>query len=278
MRTNEIRSTRRRCRVQRLAPGLAREPRRRRRHARLGAVRSRQRVPHAGQGRHARRVAHDPHRRRPHRGLVRRWPTRCGSARATPCDRVRQAADTAVTLVQNNLPKALPKVSCPRCSRPPSPRRSARRSRPRTKKRAAKTVKRGTRRDQGAHGQVILRYHCARTGTARSPCTPMRSTMPDNDGLRARDARPDARRARSARIAREEPASASRSPAAGRSAASTRSARCSRSPIRSTASISTTSTSTSACRRAASSPRRSPTASRRRRCTGCSSTTAPTRR
>ncbi len=44
------------------------------------------------------------------------------------------------------------------------------------------------------------------------------------------------------------------------------------------ASTSTTSTSTSACRRAASSPPRSPTASRRRRCTGCSSPTASTRR
>ena len=66
--------------------------------------------------------------------------------------------------------------------------------------------------------------------------------------------------------------------AAARSAASTRSARCWRSPIRSTASTSTTSTSTSACRPAASSPRRSPTASRRRRCTGSSSTTAPTPR
>ena len=57
---------------------------------------------------------------------------------------VRQAADTAVSLVQNNLPKALPKVTLP-AMLTPAKKRAAKAKRA-TKARAVKAVKRGTRR------------------------------------------------------------------------------------------------------------------------------------
>jgi hypothetical protein len=52
-------------------------------------------------------------------------------ARSTMRETVRQAADTAVTLVQNNLPKSLPKVTLPSMLAPAKP----------AKKRAAKAVR-----------------------------------------------------------------------------------------------------------------------------------------
>lgn len=54
-------------------------------------------------------------------------------ARNTMSNTVRQAADTAVTLVQNNLPKSLPKVTLPSMLAPAKP----------AKKRAAKAVRAG---------------------------------------------------------------------------------------------------------------------------------------
>ncbi|MCC6198175.1 MAG: phasin family protein [Burkholderiales bacterium] len=52
-------------------------------------------------------------------------------ARSTMSSTVRQAADTAATLVQNNLPKSLPKVTLPSMLAPAKP----------AKKRAAKPVR-----------------------------------------------------------------------------------------------------------------------------------------
>jgi Poly(hydroxyalcanoate) granule associated protein (phasin) len=68
-------------------------------------------------------------------------------ARHTVQSTVRQAADSAVTLVQNKLPKALPKVMLPAmlASAKPAKKRAAKPARV-TKKRAVKAVKRGTRR------------------------------------------------------------------------------------------------------------------------------------
>lgn len=65
-------------------------------------------------------------------------------ARSTMSDTVRQAADTAVTLVQNNLPKSLPKVTLPSMLAPakPAKKRAAKASRP---GKARKTVKRAKR-------------------------------------------------------------------------------------------------------------------------------------
>ena len=60
---------------------------------------------------------------------------------------VRQAADTAVTLVQNNLPKALPKVTLPAMLTPAKPaKKRAAKAKRATKARAVKAVKRGARR------------------------------------------------------------------------------------------------------------------------------------
>jgi hypothetical protein len=68
-------------------------------------------------------------------------------ARDTMQATVRQAADTAVTLVQNNLPKSLPKVTLPAMLAPakPAKKRAVKATRA-TNKRAAKTVKRVARR------------------------------------------------------------------------------------------------------------------------------------
>ena len=68
---------------------------------------------------------------------------------------VKQAADTAVTLVQNNLPKALPKVTLPAMLTPATTRkaskRTARKTRvAKTKTRATKSVKRGKRSAKAA--------------------------------------------------------------------------------------------------------------------------------
>ena len=68
----------------------------------------------------------------------------------------RAGADTAVTLVQNNLPKSLPKVELPAMlARPRVPakasKRTARKTRvAKTKTRATKTVKRGKRSGKAA--------------------------------------------------------------------------------------------------------------------------------
>jgi hypothetical protein len=68
-------------------------------------------------------------------------------ARSTVQTTVRQAADTAITLVQNNLPKSLPKVTLPSMLAPakPAKKRAAKAARS-TKARNAKIVKRGVRR------------------------------------------------------------------------------------------------------------------------------------
>ena len=179
------------------------------------------------------------------------------------------------------LPKALPSVELPAMLRA-APSREDARAKPREDRQGARREDREARearREARERRYVTLRYHRAPNGSRRSGArdsTPMRSTHAG--AATRRRARAPARRRARADAATRAAASASRSPAAVRSAASTKSARCSRSPTRSTASTSTTSTSTSACRPAASSPPRSRTASRRRRCTGCSSTTAPTPR
>ena len=71
-------------------------------------------------------------------------------ARTTVSSTVKQAADTAVTLVQNNLPKSLPKVKLPAMLTPAvtaKPGKRAKRTTPatKTKTRATKAVKRGKR-------------------------------------------------------------------------------------------------------------------------------------
>ena len=73
-------------------------------------------------------------------------------ARTTVKSTVRQAATTAVTLVQNNLPKSLPKVTLPamlRTSSPAKSKRAVKKTAAKTKRgiktRAAKTVKRAKR-------------------------------------------------------------------------------------------------------------------------------------
>lgn len=73
-------------------------------------------------------------------------------ARTTVSTTVKQAADTAVTLVQNNLPKALPKVKLPAMLTPAaSAKASKRKTRvTKTKTRATKAVKRGTRKLKAA--------------------------------------------------------------------------------------------------------------------------------
>ena len=82
------------------------------------------------------------------------------NARTTVSTTVRQAADTAVTLVQNNLPRSLPKVKLPAMLALPAKVKAARakaaakkRAGPAkrvAKKRTAKTVKRGTRKVRAA--------------------------------------------------------------------------------------------------------------------------------
>jgi Poly(hydroxyalcanoate) granule associated protein (phasin) len=78
-------------------------------------------------------------------------------ARTTVSATVRQAADTAVTLVQNNLPKSLPMVTLPSMlssvTSAKGRKTSAKRGRPAKRvatKRAVKAVKRGTRKTRGA--------------------------------------------------------------------------------------------------------------------------------
>ena len=70
--------------------------------------------------------------------------------RATVQSTVKQAAETAVTLVQNNMPKSLPKVTLPSMLKISSPARKTKRAVKKTtarakrvtKSRTAKTVKR----------------------------------------------------------------------------------------------------------------------------------------
>ncbi len=72
-------------------------------------------------------------------------------ARTTVQSTVRQAAETAVTLVQKNLPKSLPKVTLPAMLQTSAakPKRAAKQTTARAKRvikwRAAKTVKRAKR-------------------------------------------------------------------------------------------------------------------------------------
>ncbi len=73
-------------------------------------------------------------------------------ARTTVQSTVRQAAETAVTLVQNNLPKSLPKVTLPamlKTSQPVKAKRAVKKSAVKTKRvvrtRATKAVKRAKR-------------------------------------------------------------------------------------------------------------------------------------
>lgn len=77
--------------------------------------------------------------------------------RSTVSTTVRQAADTAVTLVQTNLPKSLPKVKLPAMLKTgvvAKPRAAAKKRAVKatrgTKARTAKVVKRGTRKARSA--------------------------------------------------------------------------------------------------------------------------------
>jgi len=77
-------------------------------------------------------------------------------ARTTVSSTVKQAADTAVTLVANNLPKSLPKVTLPAMLTPATrakpAKRTARTTRvAKTKSRASTAVKRGKRGKRGAN-------------------------------------------------------------------------------------------------------------------------------
>ena len=245
-------------------------------------------LPHAGQGRHRRRVAHVPHGRRPPRRRRSRWRTTLWrSARDTVTFTVKQAAETADDAGARDAADAPAEDRrCPRLKRCLAGQAQVPSRKAKTVKAAQRTAR--PRRQRQAHREardeaLVTRLHCGPNGR---PDPHPRAPGPSQDEHRRGGSMPSKPARRSAHpapavhasSARRARASASRSPAAVRSAASTRSARCSRSPIRSTASTSTTSTPTSACRPAASSPPRSRTASRRRRCTGCSSTTAPTRR
>jgi len=78
-------------------------------------------------------------------------------ARSTMQSTVKQAAEVAVTLVQNNLPKSLPKVTLPamlKTSSPVKTKRAARKSAAKTtravKKAATRTVKRTKRTARSA--------------------------------------------------------------------------------------------------------------------------------
>ncbi len=78
-------------------------------------------------------------------------------ARTTVQSTVKQAAETAVTLVQNNMPKSLPKVTLPAMLKAPSSvktKRAAKKVANRTKRaikvRATKTVKRTKRTPRSA--------------------------------------------------------------------------------------------------------------------------------
>lgn len=76
-------------------------------------------------------------------------------ARTTVSSTVKQAADTAVTLVQNTLPKALPKVKLPAMLTPAVPAKASKRAKrttrvAKTKTRATKSVKRGKRSGKAA--------------------------------------------------------------------------------------------------------------------------------
>jgi len=70
------------------------------------------------------------------------------SARGTVTQSVKQAADTATTLVRETLPARLPKVAIPAIFRAPAPKRTVRTTRkakPRAtaRKRAKRATKRG---------------------------------------------------------------------------------------------------------------------------------------
>ncbi|MCC7327949.1 MAG: phasin family protein [Burkholderiales bacterium] len=78
-------------------------------------------------------------------------------ARSTVSSTVRQAADTAVTLVQTNLPKSLPKVTLPAMLKPVPATKAKTAAKKRvgqakrgTKARGAKPVKRGARKVKAA--------------------------------------------------------------------------------------------------------------------------------
>ena len=78
-------------------------------------------------------------------------------ARSTVSSTVRQAADTAVTLVQTNLPKSLPKVTLPAMLKPVPAGRAKTAAKKRagqakrgTKTRVAKPAKRGARKAKAA--------------------------------------------------------------------------------------------------------------------------------
>lgn len=62
-------------------------------------------------------------------------------ARSTVSNTVRQVADTTVTLVQNNLPKSLPKVTLPAMLAPAKPAKKRAAKARKTVKRAAKRTK-----------------------------------------------------------------------------------------------------------------------------------------
>lgn len=78
-------------------------------------------------------------------------------ARGSVQSSVRQAADTAVTLVQNNLPKSLPKVTLPAMLTPVAKPKARAKKRAQAKRavkaRVARTVKRGKRAAKAATGK-----------------------------------------------------------------------------------------------------------------------------
>ena len=78
-------------------------------------------------------------------------------ARGSVQSSVRQAADTAVTLVQNNLPKSLPKVTLPAMLAPVAKPKARAKKRAQAKRavkaRVARTVKRGKRAAKAATGK-----------------------------------------------------------------------------------------------------------------------------
>jgi hypothetical protein len=75
-------------------------------------------------------------------------------ARSTVQSTVRHAADTAVTIVQNNLPKSLPKVTLPAMLTPAKPKAAARKRATKAKRvaktRTAPVVKRAKRAGRAA--------------------------------------------------------------------------------------------------------------------------------
>ena len=239
----------------------------------------------------ARRIARDPRRRRPRRrlgharqrGLAGRAARCSRSARGSTAPPWRWCTSAAAARCRDADAAALPQGSAPQ-----GRAASARKTRARRRKRA-----------QAAHAKPApsARTQVARRACARSDAYDRCPAAARAAGRRVADASDDGSscrvhariRATDARWRTAVRAAARRRSRSGRHRPRARRRRPARRHLRSRRAAGArrfdrrprpqrARRRTSACRPAASSPRRSPTASRRRRCIGSSSTTAPTPR